>query len=121
MGGDRIQVEELMHVNVEVSNLERALAFYSHLGLETLPRAGTPGRAGAWYRLPDGRELHLSVGTPKPENRSHFAIRVVDLESARRIMRAAGARVETEREIPGMARFFARDPDGNRIEFVQRL
>jgi len=24
-------------------------------------------------------------------------------------------------EIPGMARFFARDPDGNRIEFVQRL
>jgi catechol 2,3-dioxygenase-like lactoylglutathione lyase family enzyme len=118
---EHIQIEELMHVNVEVSDLERALAFYALLGLEELPRAGTPGRAGAWFRLPDGKELHISVGEPRAENRSHFAIRVADIETARRIMRAAGARIETEREIPGMVRFFARDPDGNRIEFMQRL
>ena len=118
---EHIQVEELMHVNIEVSNLERALAFYARLGLDELPRAGAPVRAGAWFRLPDGKELHLSVGTPQPENRSHFAVRVADLEVARRILHDAGARIETERELPGVARFFARDPDGNRIEFLQRL
>jgi catechol 2,3-dioxygenase-like lactoylglutathione lyase family enzyme len=116
-----MRVSQFLHVNVEVTDLERALQFYRLFELEPLQRAGTPNRSGAWFRLPDGSELHLSVGTPRTDSRAHFAILVEDLASARAAIEGAGAAIETEREIPGIIRFFARDPDGNRIEFQQRV
>lgn len=116
-----IHVKELLHVNVEVTDLQRALAFYRQFGLEELPRLGTPGRGGAWLRFPDGKQLHISVGTPAPESRAHIALRVEDLAAARDVLAASGAPFETERDIPGMIRFFTRDPDGNRLEIVQRI
>src|SRR5262245_45131992 len=116
-----MRVVELLHVNVEVTDLPRALAFYRQLGLEEISRLGTPGRSGAWLRFADGRQLHLSTGTPNPVSRAHFAILVDDLVAARERMQAMGAPLETEREIPGLIRFFTRDPDGNRLEIVQRI
>lgn len=116
----QVRVKEFLHVNVEVTDLERALAFYRLFGLEEIERAGTPNRAGAWLRFGDGRELHLSIGPAKPSSRNHFAILVEDLEVARDAFTRAGAPFESEREIPGLARFFVRDPDGNRIEVVER-
>jgi catechol 2,3-dioxygenase-like lactoylglutathione lyase family enzyme len=115
-----VRVTEFLHVNVEVTDVERALAFYRLLGLEEIERLGTPGRAGAWLRFPGGGELHLSQGPAKPPSRVHFAIMVEDLESARAAFAAVGAPMENERDIPGLARFFTRDPDGNRIEISQR-
>jgi catechol 2,3-dioxygenase-like lactoylglutathione lyase family enzyme len=114
-------VREILHVNVEVTDLERALRFYRLLGLQEIERHGTPGRPGAWLRFPDGRELHLSLGAARPRSRAHFAVLVDDLEAARAAFAGCGAPFETERDIPGLARFFTRDPDGNRIELVQRL
>lgn len=115
------RVLELLHVNVEVTDLDRALAFYRLFDLEPLERLGTPGREGAWFRLGDGKELHLSVGPARAPSRTHFAIRVDDADDARAVFAAAGAPIEAEREIPGIRRFFTRDPDGNRIEVSQRL
>ena len=116
-----MRVTALLHVNVEVTDLERALAFYRRFGLEEVPRRGTPGRSGAWLRFPDGKELHVSVGTAKPEGRAHLAILVEDLEAARTVLAEAGAPFESERDLPGMRRFFTRDPDGNRLEIVQQI
>ena len=109
------------HVNVEVTDMERALAFYRLLGLQEIERAGSPARAGAWFRFPQGHELHLAVGPAHAPSRAHFAIYVEDLAKARSLLEAVGAAIESEREIPGISRFFTRDPDGNRIEIVQRL
>jgi catechol 2,3-dioxygenase-like lactoylglutathione lyase family enzyme len=120
VGMAAFRVLELLHVNVEVTDLERALRFYRLFGLEVLERLGTPGRAGAWLRLGDGRELHLSIGPARPEGRMHFAILVDDVAAARTVFTAAGAPIESERDLPGIERFFTRDPDGNRIEIQQR-
>ena len=117
----RIRVSALLHVNVEVTDVPRALAFYRLFGLEEIERLGTPGREGAWFRFPNGCELHLSKGPAHPPGRMHFAILVEDLEAVRAAVVDAGAPIENEREIPGVARFFTRDPDGNRIEVSQRL
>ncbi|HVM96773.1 MAG TPA: VOC family protein [Candidatus Acidoferrales bacterium] len=117
----QVSVLGFLHVNVEVTDLERALAFYKLFNLRWLDRQGSPGRVGAWLGLPDGRELHISQGSAKPHSRAHFAIRVADLAAARRAVEAAGAPIETEREIDGLIRFFTRDPDGNRIEVVQLI
>jgi glyoxylase I family protein len=116
-----MQILEFLHVNVEVTDVERALAFYRRLGLPSIERQGTPGRSGAWLRLGDGRELHISHGVPPNRTRAHFAVLVDDLDAARAIVEAMGAPIETERDIPGIIRFFTRDPDGNRIELQQRL
>jgi catechol 2,3-dioxygenase-like lactoylglutathione lyase family enzyme len=116
-----IQVAALLHVNVEVTDIERALAFYRIFGLEEIERLGAPTRAGAWFRFPNGCELHLSQGPAHSPARAHFAILVDDLEAARAAVLDAGAPIEHEREIPNVARFFTRDPDGNRIEVSQRL
>jgi len=121
MSAPRIRVKELLHVNVEVTDLNRSLVFYRHFGLEEIPRAGTPGPSGAWFRFPDGKQLHVSVGPPKPASRAHLAILVADLDAARTVLEAAGAVFETERDIPGVRRFFTRDPDGNRLEVVQYI
>jgi len=117
----QIRVKEFLHVNVEVTDLPRALAFYRRLGLEEIPRLGTPGRDGAWLRFPDGKQLHLSIGAPGPLGRAHIAVLVEDLAATRAVLGAGGAPFETERDIPGMIRFFTRDPDGNRLEIVQRI
>jgi catechol 2,3-dioxygenase-like lactoylglutathione lyase family enzyme len=114
------RVTDFLHVNVEVTDLERALRFYRLFGLVEIERAGAPMRRGAWLRFPGGQQLHLSVGTPRPGARAHFAILVEDLAAARALLEDAGAPIETERDIPGVVRFFSRDPDGNRIEFQQR-
>jgi glyoxylase I family protein len=116
---ESMRVTRFLHVNVEVTDLERARRFYRVLGLEEIERLGTPGRHGAWFRIADGRELHLSVGTPRGDTRAHFAILVEDLDAARAVIAGAGGPIETERELPGVIRFFSRDPDGNRIEFQQ--
>ena len=109
-----------LHVNIEVTDLARALAFYRHLGLSEIPRGGAAQRDGTWLRFADGRELHLSVGPPKAPNRSHFAILVDDLAAARASFEDMNAPIEAGRPLPGIARFFVRDPDGNRIEIAQR-
>lgn len=115
----KLGIARFLHINVEVTDLERALRFYRALGLEEMQRAGTPGRAGAWFRFGDGRELHLSVGAPHTHGRAHFAVLVEDLAAIRAVIENLGSPIETEREIPGIMRFFGRDPDGNRIEFQQ--
>jgi catechol 2,3-dioxygenase-like lactoylglutathione lyase family enzyme len=97
------------------------VAFYRHLGLTELPRDGAPERDGAWLGFADGRELHLSVGPPKAPTRAHFAVLVDDLTAARTVFEKLNAPIETGRALPGIARFFVRDPDGNRIEIAQRI
>jgi len=113
-------VLRLLHVNVEVTDVYRALSFYRLFELEALERLGTPGRRGAWFKLADGTELHISQGPAKPVGRAHFAILVDDLAPLRSRLEAVGAPIESEREIPDIERFFTRDPDGNRIEIQKR-
>ena len=84
-----MEIRELHHVSVPVSELERSKQFYREvLGLAELPRPPFPF-PGAGFRLGD-RELHL-IGDSSPETgaaagvdarRLHFAIRVASFQAA---------------------------------------
>lgn len=111
-------VAGLHHVNLEVTDVERARGFYLRLGLREIPRAGEPNRPGAWFELDDDRQLHLSAGSPV-RGGWHLALLVDDLIAARRAVSGIPAPIEEGRELPGYVRFFTRDPDGNRIEILQ--
>jgi catechol 2,3-dioxygenase-like lactoylglutathione lyase family enzyme len=99
---------------------EAARAFFG--GLLELPELEKPEalrpRGGVWFALPDGRQLHVGVAADfAAAAKAHPAFRVEGYDAFRARLAAAGVAVRDD-EIPGVRRFYADDPWGNRLEFV---
>ena len=95
-----------------------ARAFFGELlGLEEVEKPpALAARGGAWFALADGRQLHVGVEREfQPATKAHPAF-VVDGYDALRAHFGAAARDDDL--IPGVRRFYATDPWGNRLEFV---
>jgi catechol 2,3-dioxygenase-like lactoylglutathione lyase family enzyme len=117
-----VRLVRVGHVNLSVDDVERARAFYGELlGLPPAPRPADARRAGCWFAL-GAVELHLSLeaGADNAASKRHVALEVEGLEAWRARLVAAGVAIEEGRAIPGMARFFVRDPAGNRVEIYER-
>ncbi len=109
---DRVPVQAIEEIVIEVSDIGRAIAFYEGVvGLKLRSR----GPQEAWFKVGDqwlavfekGRE---GIGP-------HFAFRVAeeDVERVRQTMEARGVPVETL-DYSGGPSVYVRDPDGNKIE-----
>ena len=99
-----------------------ALRFYrSVLGLKELPKPEElRARGGAWFEV-GTLQFHIGVDPEAwPSSKRHVCFLVSDLASARKEVVAAGVAIEEEGIAEGLARFFIRDPAGNRIEIGQR-
>ncbi|MDX6509181.1 MAG: hypothetical protein QOG81_933, partial [Gaiellaceae bacterium] len=67
------------------------------------------------------QELHVGVESQfAPARKAHPALLVRNLDELAARLEAAGVEARWDDELPGMRRFYAEDPWGNRIEFVQR-
>lgn len=117
----------LHHVQVTVPRADEAaaMAFYGGLlGLEEFAQPPSQQRqGGVWYRLRNA-ELHLKPDDISREethrSRRHVCLAVPDLDRLRATLVAAGVEMLPDpRPIPGVRRFFARDPGGNRIEITE--
>ena len=116
------------HVNICVTDVEAADVFYvEKLGLEKLPRPDFGGFEGSWLRMGPA-QLHLSKVDKMPDAAgamTHFALYIPAEEFDSTMAELARRGVEfaiepNEREDFGVAvrSAFARDPDGNLIEFT---
>lgn len=124
---------ELIHTMIRVLDEERSLAFYRALGFAEKGRARVGGDTATviFLALPgDGARLELTLndGRTEPyelgEGYGHIALTVSDDMDAE-LARFAGAGITPEREpyaaYPGGPRIcFLRDPDGYRIELLER-
>ena len=115
----------LSHVNVTVpANVEAAAKnFYGTvLGLRELPKPpGTRQNLGAWYEL-GGVQLHLSVeeNITNAASDRHVCYVVANVATAERHLRDSGVEIISDpRPIPGVNRFYVRDPGGNLIEIAE--
>lgn len=119
-----IEVTNYLHTAVVVSDLDRAIEFYSGvLGLKRIDRSLK--YPGVWYQIGDV-QLHLIVDvdyrvTHKIDlagsTRSpHIALGVRDLEVAKQQLLAANCVVKMSNS--GRAALFTQDPDGNAIELT---
>lgn len=99
----------------------QARGFYGDLlGLSEIAKpAELAPRGGCWFRGP-GVDLHLGVEQPfAPARKAHPALLVADLEACRARLERAGVAITPDATVPGVRRFYAADPFGNRIEFIQ--
>lgn len=76
-------------------------------------------RGGAWFRG-GGVEIHLGVEDPFAAAReAHPGLVVVDPDEAARRVATTGQNVTWDTDFPGFRRFYAHDPFGNRLEFLE--
>ena len=111
------------HVQIAIpaGGEESGRGFYG--GLLGLEEIGKPpemrGRGGCWFDL-GGAQLHLGVDSDfRPARKAHVALRTDGLDDLRARLRDAGCDFREDSPVNGRARFFADDPFGNRIEFVE--
>jgi catechol 2,3-dioxygenase-like lactoylglutathione lyase family enzyme len=118
-------VTQLHHVNITVpAEFEAATKeFYgSVVGLKQVPKPAASRQSGAWYQI-GANQLHLSVEDEVGNALSsrHVCLSVSDLVEAEKRFRDAGVEIVPDpRPVPGMSRFYVRDPGGNQLEIVQQ-
>ncbi len=119
-----MKVVGLDHVQLAIpeGGEDRARAFWTGLlGLAEVAKPPQLSPTGCWFA---GGALSLHVGIDKnfrPATKAHPALLVDDLAALRAALEAAGHATRDDTPIEGYVRFFADDPFGNRLEFMQRV
>jgi catechol 2,3-dioxygenase-like lactoylglutathione lyase family enzyme len=115
-------VERTDFVSVPVTDLEKSTAWYGDtLGLEQI---GT----GAWPEFQLGENVSLYLLDPtnigqefRGPHTSHIALRVPDVEEARRELEGRGVEFDGDIFDSGVCHMaFFRDPDGNQLMLHRR-
>jgi catechol 2,3-dioxygenase-like lactoylglutathione lyase family enzyme len=102
---------------------DRARAFFVDvLGMAEIDKPPVlAARGGAWFRA-GALELHLGVEDDfRPARKGHPGILVDDLEAVAARVETTGQDVSWDADFPGFRRFYAHDPFGNRLEFLEPL
>ena len=121
-----------LHTCYRITDIERSLAFYEALGLRELGRVPIRTEAiNVFLGFPEREqeprlELTYNLGVQRYELGSgygHIALACEDLDATLRRLAAAG--IEPERppysiRAGGSRLCFVRDPDGYRIELIER-
>ncbi len=132
-------VTGFQHLGLPVTNMEQSLAFYERLGFKvimstTLPAAAEPVQVRMLALGDFVLELYQLAGAERAEiaaradgHVDHFALDVDQIEPAFAAVHAAG--LETVEDAPvflpfwekGIRYFVVRGPDGERVEFCERI
>ncbi|CEG26987.1 VOC family protein [Bacillus sp. B-jedd] len=116
-------IKRIDHVQIAAPKGKETEAreFYSGLlGFEEIEKPPVlKARGGAWFRSGDV-QVHIGVEEPfSPAKKAHPAFEVKGLEALREQLKKNGVHVIDDDNLPGATRFYAFDPFGNRLEFLQ--
>lgn len=98
-----------------------AIGFYSGLlGMKEIDKPEPlKSRGGVWFEF-DKFQLHIGVEEPfNPAKKAHPAFKVSGYDALYEHLEKKGIAVSEDDSIPGVERFFAFDPFGNRLEFLK--
>ena len=113
----------LVHVQLAAppGSEEQARRFFGELlGMEELPKPeALRSRGGVWFRC-GVHQLHIGIEKDfKPNRKAHPAFAVRDLAALRARLLKAGIETIEDEALPQAERFYASDPFGNRLEFLE--
>ncbi len=122
-----VPIDGIAHAGFRVSSLERSRAYYTgQLGFQQA--FDLKNDAGdtfmAFFKVNDEQYVELSPGLPagEPVRFTHLAFQTPDIETLRRGLSARGLSPSlTQRGRDGNVNCSLRDPENQRIEFVQYL
>ena len=114
---------QLHHVQLAIppGGEERCRAFWGGvLGMDEVEKPLVlAARGGCWFRG-GGVEVHLGVERQfGAARKAHPGILVSNLRELAEKLTTAGVEVTWDGEFPGHDRFYAADPFGNRLEFLE--
>ena len=120
-----MDVYGLHHVQLAMPRGEEAAATAFYEGLLGIRQATKPthlaARGGCWFES-DRLKIHLGVEEPfRPARKAHPALLVDDVAALRSRLTDHGVPVVDDQPLPGYRRFYAEDPFGNRLEFLEPL
>lgn len=117
-----MQILGLDHIQLAIpeGGEDRARAFFVELlEMREVEKPANLSSKGCWFES-GALNLHLGVDPEfRPARKAHPALLVNDLDALRKRLEGAGYQVADDKPIEGYCRFFAHDPFGNRIEFMQ--
>ena len=114
----------LHHAQITIPKGAEAQGRHFYCEVLGLPEIAKPesiqGRGGFWLQVGD-RQVHVGTedGVDRKASKAHLAYQVTDITEWQEKLQAAGITMLDSVPIPGYRRFEARDPFGNRIEFIQ--
>ena len=116
-------VAGIHHLAMPMPVGKEALAEEFYGGLLGFERVEKPvhlqSLGGAWFQMPDGRQLHLQAEPDfKRWTRPHPAFAVNDLDALAALFESKGLTAHWDDRWTGVRRFYCADPFGNRLEFV---
>jgi catechol 2,3-dioxygenase-like lactoylglutathione lyase family enzyme len=119
---DRIRFEGLHHVQLAIpAGAEDACRqFWVAVGLVEIEKPpGLARRGGCWFRAGQ-LELHCGVDPEfRPASKAHPGILVGNLRALAARLADAHITIDWDDTFPGYSRFYAADPVGNRLEFME--
>lgn len=123
MTDDAFTLGQLHHVQLAIpeGGEDRCRAFWGRiLGMDEVEKPPVlAARGGCWFRG-GGVEVHLGVEDGfVPARKAHPGILVRNLRALAQSLEAGGVAVTWDGEFPGHERFYAADPFGNRLEFLE--
>ena len=117
------RVARIDHIQIAAPKGCEAVAreFYgSILGLKEIAKPPVlAARGGCWFEC-GSQQLHIGVEENfQPARKAHPAFAVHDLDELREALLARHVKLVDDDNLPGARRFYAEDPWGNRLEFVE--
>ncbi len=119
-----MKVTGLDHVQIAIpiGGEDAARSFFvGLLGMCEVSKPANLSKQGCWFESGSVR-LHVGVDPQfSPARKAHPALLVSNLTTLRQELESAGVQTQDEKPVVGYVRFFAEDPFGNRIEFMQKF
>jgi catechol 2,3-dioxygenase-like lactoylglutathione lyase family enzyme len=96
--------------------------FYTDtLGMTEVPKPpALAANGGCWFQA--GGVVHLHIGIEKdfrPSTKAHPGLRITGIDAYAARLEAHGTHITWDADLPGHRRFYAHDPVGNRLEFLE--
>ena len=118
-----VKVSHIDHIQIAAPEGCEATArdFYGTiLGMKEIDKPfALRARGDCWFQC-GAHQLHIGVERDsRPAKKAHPAFAVFDLDELREALVIRGVAVADDDNLPGERRFYAEDPWGNRMEFIE--
>ena len=120
-----MKILKIDHIQLAMPAGEEDVATSFYDGVLGLTRVAKPEhlarRGGCWFESADVK-IHLGVEEGfTPARKAHPALLIDDLDALGEKLLSFGYQHYTDQPLEGYKRFYANDPFGNRIEFLEVL